>query len=97
MSSLVLSGGVDGKACIYDINRKVMVNHVQYSSSVTAIRWLPLDVSRDANFPDIFIFGDSGIKGVGIFSFLGDRGISKSDGQFNTAAVLLLSDGFLWM
>ena len=44
MSSLVLSGGVDGKACIYDINRKVMVNHVQYSSSVTAIRWLPLDV-----------------------------------------------------
>ena len=44
MSSLVLSGGVDGKACIYDINRKVMVNHVQYSSSVTAIRWLPIDV-----------------------------------------------------
>ena len=44
MSSLILSGGLDGKACIYDINRKVMVNHVQYSSSVTTIRWLPLDV-----------------------------------------------------
>ena len=44
MSSLVLSGGLDGKACIYDINRKVLVNHVQYSSSVTTIRWLPLEV-----------------------------------------------------
>ena len=46
LSSMVLSGGVDGKACIYDINRKVMVNHVQYSSSVTSIKWLPLDVSN---------------------------------------------------
>ena len=50
MSSLVLSGGVDGKACIYDINRKVMVNHVHYSSSVTTIRWLPLDVNSSLFF-----------------------------------------------
>ena len=44
ISSLVLSGGIDGKTCIYDMNRKLMVNHVKYSSSVSAIKWLPLEV-----------------------------------------------------
>lgn len=55
MSSLVLSGGLDGKACIYDINRKVMVNHVQYSSSVTSIRWLPLDVITNYSKGSLFV------------------------------------------
>ena len=46
ISSLVLSGGVDGKTCIYDMNRKLMINHVKYSSSVSAVKWLPLEVNN---------------------------------------------------
>ncbi len=40
-SSLLLSGGDDGKTCIYDLNRKVLVNHIQYSCGVTCLRWVP--------------------------------------------------------
>ena len=45
LNSLLLSGGADGKTCIYDLNRRILVNHLQYGSSVTCLRWLPLEVS----------------------------------------------------
>ena len=44
LNSLLLSGGADGKTCIYDLNRRILVNHLQYGSSVTCLRWLPLEV-----------------------------------------------------
>ena len=44
LNSLLLSGGADGKTCIYDLNRRMLVNHLQYSSSVTCLKWLPLEV-----------------------------------------------------
>ena len=47
INSLLLSGGIDGKASIYDLNRKTMVNHVKYSSSVTCIKWLPSEVIQN--------------------------------------------------
>ena len=40
-SSLLLSGGRDGKTCIYDLNRRVLVNHIQYGAGVTCLRWVP--------------------------------------------------------
>lgn len=44
-NSLLMSGGSDGKCCIYDLNRKTMVNSVQYSSGVSSVTWLPIEVS----------------------------------------------------
>ena len=44
LNSLLLSGGIDGKACIYDINRRILVNFIQYNSGVTYLKWLPLDL-----------------------------------------------------
>ena len=50
LNSLLLSGGADGKTCIYDLNRRILVNHLQYGSSVTCLRWLPLEVFLDLIF-----------------------------------------------
>ena len=44
LNSLLLSGGVDGKTCIYDMNRRILVNFFQYSAGVTCLKWLPLDL-----------------------------------------------------
>ena len=44
-NSLLLSGGADGKAAIYDLNRRKMVSHIQYKSGITCLQWLPLKVN----------------------------------------------------
>lgn len=50
LNSLLLSGGADGKTCIYDLNRRLLVNHLQYSSSVTCLKWLPLEVILESKY-----------------------------------------------
>ena len=48
LNSLLLSGGVDGKTCIYDMNRRTLVNFFQYSAGATCLKWLPLDLDPTA-------------------------------------------------
>ena len=43
-SGLIVSGGQDGRVCVYDLERKAMLKSVKYGSGVSAILWLPLDM-----------------------------------------------------
>ena len=44
ISGLVVSGGRDGRVCVYDLDRKTMIKSVKYSSGVSYITWIPLDM-----------------------------------------------------
>jgi len=46
MHALLMSGGDDGKICVYDLNRKLLVNHVKYSAMVTCLQWIPPEVRK---------------------------------------------------
>ena len=40
--SILVSGGSDGRICVYSLHRKAMVGSVKYGSGVTSMLWLPL-------------------------------------------------------
>ena len=44
ISGLIVSGGDDGRICVYDLDRKMMVKSVKYGSGVSFLMWLPLDM-----------------------------------------------------
>ena len=44
ISGLVVSGGMDGRICVYDLDRKTMIKSVKYGSGVSYIMWIPLDM-----------------------------------------------------
>ena len=44
ISGLIVSGGEDGRICVYDLDRKMMVKSVKYGSGVSFMMWLPLDL-----------------------------------------------------
>ena len=44
ISGLVVSGGTDGRICVYDLERKTMIKSVKYTSGVSYITWIPLDM-----------------------------------------------------
>ncbi len=44
MNPFLVSGGADGKACVYDLNRKTVLNYVWYSAGVTCLQWMPIEV-----------------------------------------------------
>ena len=48
-SGLLLSGGEDGRVCVYDLDRGAMVNSVRYSSGVSCMLWLPLHLDRSGS------------------------------------------------
>ena len=41
----LVSGGADGTAYIYDLNRKTLLNLVHYPAGVTCLQSVPLEVS----------------------------------------------------
>lgn len=45
-SGLLLSGGEDGRICVYDLDRGSMVNSVRYTSGVSCMLWLPLQLEK---------------------------------------------------
>ena len=49
VSGLLLSGGEDGRVCVYDLERGTMVNSVRYSSGVSCMLWLPLALDRSGS------------------------------------------------
>ena len=44
ISGLVVSGGTDGRICVYDLERKMMIKSVKYGSGVSFMTWIPLDM-----------------------------------------------------
>ena len=44
ISGLIVSGGADGRICVYDLDRKMMVKSIKYGSGVSVLMWLPLDM-----------------------------------------------------
>lgn len=44
ISGLVVSGGTDGRICVYDLERKMMIKSVKYGSGVSYMTWIPLDM-----------------------------------------------------
>ena len=48
-TGLLLSGGEDGRVCVYDLDRGAMVNSVRYSSGVSCMLWLPLHLDRSGS------------------------------------------------
>jgi WD40 repeat protein len=49
VSGLLLSGGEDGRVCVYDLDRGSMVNSVRYSAGVSCMLWLPLQLDRSGS------------------------------------------------
>ena len=45
-SGLLLSGGEDGRICVYDLDRGSMVNSVRYTSGVSCMLWLPIQLEK---------------------------------------------------
>ena len=60
--TLLISGGMDGRICAYNLNRKVLVSSVKYNCGVTFMHWLPL--SLDTTGTQVLIGFEDGVLRV---------------------------------
>ena len=44
--TILVSGGSDGRICVYSLHRRSMVGSVKYNSGVTSMHWLPLGLEN---------------------------------------------------
>lgn len=44
--NILVSGGSDGRICVYSLHRRSMVGSVKYTSGVTSMFWLPLSLDN---------------------------------------------------
>lgn len=78
--NVLISGGMDGRICAYNLKRKLMVNSVKYNCGITCMYWFPIDM--DSTGTQVLIgFADGVLRHYYIMSSTSDgnlRNVMKS-------------------